>query len=172
MALLSAFTMLFTVSVSAQQSPGAKDSVAINGKNIVVKYSSPSVRGRDIFSATGLLSKDGTYPIWRAGANAATLFHTDADLMIGALHVPKGDYSLYVNVQNPDNWELVINKQTGQGGTTYKPEMDLGRVKMNMSKPSAIVESLYYKITPTGANNGTIRLAWENRIGEVNFMVH
>ena len=36
---------------------------------------------------------------------------------VAGLAVPKGDYTLYVNVKDPDAWELVINKQTGQWGT-------------------------------------------------------
>jgi hypothetical protein len=42
--------------------------------------------------------------------------HTDADLDLGGLAVPKGDYTLYVNLANPAAWELIVNKQTGQGG--------------------------------------------------------
>ncbi|MGH9481332.1 MAG: DUF2911 domain-containing protein [Terriglobales bacterium] len=45
------------------------------------------MRGRQIFGPGGLLSHDPNYPVWRAGANAATAFHTDADLMLGDLHV-------------------------------------------------------------------------------------
>jgi hypothetical protein len=35
------------------------------------EYGAPSVRGRQIFGDGGLVSKDWTYPVWRAGANAA-----------------------------------------------------------------------------------------------------
>jgi hypothetical protein len=174
--VLAALVALFTVySASAQQpkpSPAAKDSIALGGKIISVTYSSPGVKGRDIFSKTGLLSKDGTYPVWRAGANNATVLHTDADLMIGSLHVPKGDYTLFVRVSDPDHWELIINKQVGQWGTIYNPAMDLGHVKMNMSKPKELVERLYYKLSPTGANKATMTLAWENHAGEVDILQH
>ena len=56
-------------------------------------------------------------PVWRAGANAATLLQTDADLLIGNLAVPKGTYSLYVNLTNMEAWELIVNKETGSGGS-------------------------------------------------------
>src|SRR5512143_4127926 len=77
-------------------SPPADTSVTIAGKVLSIKYSAPSVRGRQIFGEGGLISKDKTYPVWRAGANAATAFHTDADLDIKGLAVPKGDYTIFV----------------------------------------------------------------------------
>jgi hypothetical protein len=89
------------VAAAAQQSPPAQASIAIGGKKITIQYSAPSVRGRKIFGDGGLLSHDPTYPAWRAGANFATAFHTDANLDVGGLAVPKGDYTLYCWVKKP-----------------------------------------------------------------------
>ena len=87
---VTALVLLGARGVSAQDSPAATASVTVYGKTISIKYSAPSVRGRVIFGPGNLVSKDPTYPVWRAGANAATLLQTDADLMIGNLAVPKG----------------------------------------------------------------------------------
>ena len=165
-----ALTLLLTSSAIAQ-SPAAKDSIVLGGKIVSVKYSSPSVRGRDIFGAGGLLSKETNYPVWRAGANSATAFHTDLDLSIGGVQIPKGDYTLFVNIANPDNWELIINKQTGQSGLAYDAAQDLGRVKMQMSKPAASQELLSYKLTIPTPKQVRMVLSWENRSGEVIFSV-
>ena len=113
---------------AAQVSPATTETAAVAGKTISIKYGAPSVRGRQIFGAGGQLSTDTTYPAWRAGADNATAFHTDANLTIGGLAVPKGDYTLYVWVKNPDAWELIVSKQTGQWGTEYTAGQDLGRV--------------------------------------------
>ena len=102
----------------APLSPPANTSVTIDGKTISIKYSAPSMRGRKIFNGAGALQPDNT--IWRAGANQATALHTDADLDIGGLAVPKGDYTLFVWL-DPQQWKLVVNKQTGQFGTEYQP---------------------------------------------------
>ncbi len=153
------------------QSPPAQASVTVGGKNISVQYSSPSVRGRKIFGDGGLLSQDPTYPAWRAGANSATTFKTAADLDIGGLAVPKGTYTLYAWVKNPDAWELIISKQTGQWGLSYTPSMDLGRVKMIMSKPPKTVESLKYTLTDKGNNKAELRMEWENHIATVPITV-
>jgi hypothetical protein len=153
------------------QSPPAQASVTIGGKKISIQYSSPSVRGRKIFGDGGLLSQDPTYPAWRAGANSATTFTTAGDLDVGGLAVPKGTYTLYAWVKNPDAWELIISKQTGQWGLSYTPSMDLGRVKMTMSKPPAVVEALKYTLTDKGNNKAELRLEWENHIATVPITV-
>src|SRR6266545_2672370 len=114
--------------VVAQGSPPATATASIGGKTISIRYSAPSVRGRKIFGDGGLLSRDPTYPAWRAGANAATTLRTEADLDVGGLAVPKGAYTLYVWVKDPEAWQLIINKQTGQSGLSYSASQDVGRV--------------------------------------------
>src|ERR1700677_1307545 len=165
--LILAGLLVTLCTASAQTSPPETASGKIGNATLVIKYCAPSVLGRQIFGEGGRVMQDPTAPIWRAGANDATAFHTSADLMIGGLAVPKGDYTLYVNVKDPDAWELVINKQTGQWGTQYDASKDLGRVKMQMTKPPALIEMLKYTIDSTGGNKGTIQLAWENHIASV-----
>jgi hypothetical protein len=170
--LLTGALALLAVSVFAfaETKSGQSETVTIGGKTITIKYSAPAVNGRTgkIYGKDGLIGGDDHYPVWRAGANAATALHTDADLMIGSLAVPKGDYTLFVNLANPAAWELIVNKQTGQGGLDYDEKQDLGRVKMTMSKPPALVEQLKYTLSASG-NKGTLKLAWENVAASVNF---
>jgi hypothetical protein len=160
--VLSAF-----VSFASAQSPPAHTSVVIGGKTISIQYSAPSVRHRKIFGPGGLLSQDPTYPAWRAGANSATAFHTDADLDVGGLHVPRGDYTIYAWVADLENWQLIINKETGQWGLNYNAKMDLGRVKMTMSKPPAPIETYKMTLSGTGPKTGKLQLEWENHIASV-----
>ena len=155
--------------VAAETKSGQTETVTINGKTITIKYSSPAVNGRTgkIFGKDGLIGGDDHYPVWRAGANNATALHTDADLDLGGLAVPKGDYTLFINLANPDAWELIVNKQTGQSGLDYDVKRDLGRVKMTMSKPPALVEKLKYTLTAQGPNKFTLQLSWENHVATV-----
>jgi hypothetical protein len=171
--ILAALVLMTVTAASLvwAQSPAATATGTINGKSIAVRYSAPSVRGRQIFGAGGLLSMDPTYPAWRAGANSATTLTTDADLMVGNLSVPKGSYTLYAWVQNPDSWDLIINKQTGQWGLMYDARQDLGRVKMTMSKPPKLVETLKYSIADKGKGTGELRLEWEHRVATVPITV-
>jgi hypothetical protein len=157
--------------VSAQKpSPPAETSVTIGGKAITIKYSAPSLRGRQMFGEGGRISKDPNYPVWRAGANSATALHTEANLDINGLKVPAGDYTLFALV-NTDPWQLIVSKETGEWGLAYKPANDLGRVKMTMSKPSAPIETYKMTLTSTGPKSGKLQLEWENVIASVPFTV-
>jgi len=151
-------------------SPAATEAANFNGKAVSIVYSSPRVKGREgkLFTKDGQIGKDPTYPVWRAGANDATKLLVAGDIKIGDLAVPKGSYTLYVDVSDPDNWVLIVNKQTGQWGTKYDKTQDLGRVKMAMSAPPALIENLKYTLVDNGGGAGTLTLAWENKIATVS----
>jgi Protein of unknown function (DUF2911) len=156
---------LAVATLFAQESPPAQTSVTIAGKAIRINYSAPSMRGRKIF---GGLEPYGR--VWRAGANSATALHTDADLDIGGLAVPKGDYTLFVYLDR-NQWQLVVSKATGEWGLDYDPGHDLGRVKMEMSKPPKPIETYKMTLSSMGANKGRLRLEWENSVAEVPLTV-
>jgi hypothetical protein len=171
---LLAMAATLTAQQKAPASPPEKAAATINGKAITIAYSSPLVRGREgkIFTQDGLISHDPHYPVWRAGANSATTLHTDADLTIGDLSVPKGDYTLFVDISNPDQWTLIVNKKTGEWGLAYDGTADLGHTKMNMSKPPQMIENLLWTISDQGGGKGTLTLAWEDHSASVSFEVH
>jgi hypothetical protein len=155
------------------KSPAATETLTIGGNIITITYSSPRVNGRagHIFTKDGLISHDKTYPVWRAGANAATILQTDTDLDVGdpSVRLPKGSYSLYVDISDPDNWVLIVNKQTGQGGLTYDPKQDLVHAKMAMDTPKAPVENLKYTLKRFGGSDtiAELTLSWENHNASV-----
>src|SRR4051812_18723188 len=146
------------------QSPPMQTSVTINGKDIWIAYHAPSVRGRKIFGAPDSLQPEGS--IWRAGADQATFLHTDADLDLNGLSVPKGEYTLYIDLDK-GQWRLIVNKETGQwginrdGSTTRKPGSDVGAAAMRMSKPPALVEQFKITLSSAGAGKGNLQFAWE-----------
>ena len=146
-------------------SPAAETSVVVNGKKITINYSAPSMRGRKIMG--GLVPYGA---VWRTGANAATSLKTEGNLTINGLKVPKGEYTLYTFV-DPTQWQLIVNKQTGQDGTDYDQGQDLGRVKMTMSKSAAPVEKFTITLAGNGGNKGLLKLAWENTVASVPFTV-
>lgn len=110
-----------------------------------------------MFGDGGRIAQDPNYPVWRAGANSATLLHTETDLVINGFTVPKGDYTLFALV-NDDTWQLIVSKETGQWGLSYKKDNDLGRVKMTMSKPSAPIETYAMTLSSTGGDKAKLQL--------------
>jgi Protein of unknown function (DUF2911) len=176
--IVCAGLLFAATSMLAQQkppaSPPAKATANIGGHEMTITYSSPGVKGREgkIFTKDGLISHNPHYPVWRAGANSATALHADGDIVIGDLSVPKGDYTLFVDISNPDEWTLIVNKKTGEWGLAYDASQDLGKVKMHMSKPPAMVENLQYTLKDDGGGKGTLTLAWEDHAASVPIMVH
>jgi hypothetical protein len=132
---------------------------------ITINYSAPSMRKRVIFGGLVPYNK-----VWRAGANDATLLHTNADLEFKGLVVPKGDYSLFVWL-DPQQWQLIINQETRQSGLEYHQERDLGRVAMDLSRPAKAVETYRITLTKTGATEGQLKIAWENTVATAGFVV-
>jgi len=161
------FVFLLTNFANAQQplSPPARTSVSVGGKKLTIAYSSPSIRGRKIM---GGLVPYGTW--WRTGADNATTFQTDADVDFGGLKVPKGTYTIYT-LPGATEWQLIINKQTGQWGTEYSQRQDLGRVKMNLTQTPALVDSFKIDLSSTGGNKGFLKMTWERTEVSVPFTV-
>jgi hypothetical protein len=153
------------------KSPPETASVTFGGKTVTITYSSPRVRGRvgQIFTKDGLISHDKGYPVWRAGANAVTTLHTETDLELGPnlAAVPKGDYTLFVDISDPDKWVLIVNKQTGQSALAYDKTQDLVRVEMGMVKPPEMVENLKYSLDSYGPKWGALTLSWEYHIAVI-----
>jgi|SRR5579862_1568950 len=146
-------------------SPAADTSVTIAGKKITIKYHAPQMHGRKIF---GGLVPFGE--VWRAGANEATALHTDADLTIKTLNVPKGDYTLFILPQ-ANSWQLIVNKQTGQWGLEYHQDQDLGRVAMDLAPSPTPVDAWKITLLAATGNKGNLRMEWEKTIATVPFTV-
>src|SRR5271170_620436 len=160
---------LATLSTHAQQaspandmgkklpSPPAQAHVTLDGKLVSIDYNAPSMRGRKIFG--GLVPYDHW---WRTGANPATTLKTEVSLKIGDLTVPAGTYTVY-SIPSQTQWKLIINKQTGQWGTVYNQNQDLGRTAMQKGPtPSAPVEVFAIKFENTKGKKTELHLIWEN----------
>ncbi|HEX7150368.1 MAG TPA: DUF2911 domain-containing protein [Thermoanaerobaculia bacterium] len=147
-------------------SPATKAEAKIGGKNITIDYSAPSKRGRVIM---GDLVPYGQ--VWRTGANAATKLTTEADLMIGSLHVPAGTYSLYT-IPGEKEWTLIVNKKYGMSGSQYDEAQDLGRVKMTVAPVKNTAETFAIDLKPGKGKNATLSLTWENTTASVPVIVH
>lgn len=167
------------------KSPGAETSVTINDKSLWIYYHAPSVRGRHIFGGEGALEPYGK--VWRLGADYATVLHTDADLDLSGLAIPKGDYTLYADLDD-GQWKLIVNKTLmagarhiwgvgvspdgiREGATTDDPATELGRASLTMGKPSSPVETLKITLSGAGGAKGKLLIEWENVTASAPFTV-
>jgi len=138
--------------------------VSAGGASLLVDYGRPSRRGREIFGNVVLW---GT--VWRTGANAATQFRSDRDLVIGGVVVPAGTYTLFT-LPAQTGWQLIVNRQTGQWGTAYDSAQDLIRVPLTVTALGAPVEVFTIAVEPQGAG-GLLSFAWDRTRAQVPFTV-
>jgi DUF2911 family protein len=129
---------------------------------IAITYGQPHARGRKVEG--GLIPLD---TVWRFGANMATTLHSDVDLTLGDLKLPRGDYTLFV-LYTRAGWRLIVNRGTGQWGTDYDASKDVGRVTLTSRTLPQAEESLSIYLVPEAAQpttgyaalRGTLRIKW------------
>ena len=161
--------VLLLVSMARAQGPvpSPRDSTVaiIDGQRIAIEYGRPSRQGRRIIGEFVPYNK-----IWRTGANLSTTFETEADLLLGDIEIPRGRYSLYT-LPSPSQWKLIINKQTGQWGTSYTSDLDFARTTLQVRELSETVEQLTIRLARSTRKSGTLTIEWENTSLSVPFQI-
>jgi|SRR5580658_9176616 hypothetical protein len=141
---------------SKRPSPPAKAEFKFaDGKKIAVDYSSPRMNGRKIY---GGLVPFGE--VWRAGANEATAFVTETNVLVGGKAVSAGSYTLFT-IPDKNKWTLIVSNKTGEWGIPYPGEgSDLIRADMKVSTLPAPVENFTISLDK-GATGCVLRMDWE-----------
>lgn len=168
---LGALGCLLAASVSAQRaSPHETTTAMLAGKKITIVYGRPYVKGRDVWHTN--VAPAGK--VWRTGADEATKFTTEVDLMVGSIHVPAGTYALFtIPSGDTKDWTLILNKTAEQmGAFKYDEKQDLGRAAMKVKKLTAPVEQLTITVEPGKGSNGTLKIAWADSEASIPVMVH
>ena len=136
----------------------AQMAAMIAGARVGADYGTPARRGREIW---GVLVPFGQ--VWRTGANQATHFTTDRDLVLGrgadTLVVLAGRYTLF-SIPERGGGVLIVSRQTDQAGTAYDATRDLGRVRLTARPLAELVEVFTIAANPEGAG-GVLRLQWD-----------
>jgi hypothetical protein len=140
----------------------AEDASLTGPSRIAVAYGQPHARGRKIEG--GLVPLD---TVWRFGANTATTLHTDVDLTLGTLSIPRGDYALYL-LYSKSGWQLIVNTGSAAWGTEHDSKRDLGRTALTARTRSEPEESLTVYLVPESARpasgqaelRGKLRIVW------------
>lgn len=134
------------------QATGKVGPVTVN-----VDYGTPAARGRAIWGALVPFGER-----WRTGANEATHITVEGGtLVIGAgsdtLAVPAGRYTIS-SIPEQGGGTLIVNRQTGQGGTTYDAARDLGRVRLTSRPTASHVEQFTIAV-----EGNELKLQWADR---------
>lgn len=162
-------TLLLGSEASAQRgrftSPQAVVRQSIGGAEFQVDYYAPSMHGRKVMG--GLVPYG---EVWCTGANIATGFTLGADIRMGGLKLPKGEYSIWT-LPGAQEWMLIINKETGQFHLNYNASLDFGRTKMELKTLPEAVETFRVELRDEGGQKGRLALLWENTEASIPFTV-
>ncbi|MGB6082750.1 DUF2911 domain-containing protein [Moheibacter sp.] len=126
----------------------------IEDLNVEITYSRPFLKGREFGKDIVPYGK-----VWRTGANEATVFEVNQDVLIEGKLLPAGKYSLYTI---PDEKETIVifNKAWSQWGTQYDESKDALRVTVPTFKSEEPVEQFTIDLDDAGA----ACLAWGNTL--------
>ncbi|MCS5491776.1 DUF2911 domain-containing protein [Algoriphagus limi] len=158
---LSAFAQLQTPALS----PAASVSQVVGFTKISIDFSSPAVRGRQIF---GDIEKwDVT---WRAGANLQTTIELSTDVSIAGKNVRAGKYSIFMTPTESGDWTVHINSKgvwiynymkDGKIDEEALAKDDLVSFKATTER-GGNTERLVYTISANDNKTALVTMAWES----------
>jgi len=144
---------------SKRPSPPAKATGKVGNTTITIDYSRPSVKGRNVWSELAPYGE-----VWRTGANEATTFEVNNDVMVEGKALPAGKYSLFT-IPGENEWTVIFNKEPKQWGAyKYDETKDALRVTVKPKKAPKMTEQFTINV-----NKGTVAMLWEN--AQVDFKV-
>ncbi|MCO4100146.1 MAG: DUF2911 domain-containing protein [Gemmatimonas sp.] len=156
-----------TAEVSLTFADTAAQRVAGKPALIRIDYGQPHLRGRTLL--TDSLVPMGLVPmgkVWRLGANAATIFTTDVDLVIGGKDVAKGRYVAQL-LPETSGWTLILQQETTGAAqvnvAAYDKAKDYARIPLKATTLLHGVESLGIALVPSmapGAQKGDLSISW------------
>ncbi len=119
--VLGAAAIFYGFNKTKSYSPESNVIFGEEGLKITVFYNRPFKKGRVIFG--GLVPYGKT---WRTGANEATTFETNKDLIVGDKKLPAGKYSLWT-VPSELSWSVVFNSTIPTWGIDVMNNGDAAR---------------------------------------------
>ena len=135
-------------------SPKAAVSQVAGLTEMKISYSSPAVRGRQVWGA--LVPYD---QVWRTGANEATAIELSTDVTVEGKPLPAGKYALFT-IPGKERWTVIFNKTQQWGAFNYEEADDVLRVEVT-PRPVPHHERLQFTIEDFTDTAATVVLAWE-----------
>jgi hypothetical protein len=156
-----ALLMIATLFANAQvktpaPSPSAKMMQTVGMTEVIIDYSRPGMKGREIFG--GLVP---CKEIWRTGANAATKITFSSDVIIEKNELKAGTYALYT-IPSETEWTIIFHKNLTSNTGNYNVEEDVLRFNVKSSQMDNAVETFTIGVSNIGLGTANIDISWEN----------
>ena len=145
-------------------SPLDSTEIFVSNYKVKIKYSRPSMRGRNIWGV--VVPYDS---IWRTGANAATTLELGTATIIGGVDVPAGTYTLYSKPMEK-SYHLIISKKA-PGAAEYDARQDFAHVKMVTKQTDTMIDPFTIWLEERARDLAFLRIGWADRIYTVDMKV-
>lgn len=132
--ILVGFTSLQAQGSNNRVSPLDSAVLALNDLKVEIIYSRPYLKGREFGKDIVPYGR-----LWRTGANEATVFEANQDVLIEGKLLKAGKYSLYT-IPGEDETVVIFNKEYNQWGTAYNESQDALRVTVPTHEASVPTE--------------------------------
>lgn len=140
----------------ASKSPRTAAMAMTGGNHIHIDYSSPSVRGRQVFG--GLVTMN---EVWVTGAHKATSIQIDKPLTINGKRIEVGKYGLFT-IPGENEWTVILNQVWDMHlADDYDQSKDVIRFTVKPENLSETVEALTFEVTEKDSKTSTISMAWD-----------
>ena len=156
-------------------SPHETISTTIDDSRMMIVYGRPyqkDPKTGEVRKIWGKLVPFG--PVWRLGADEATLLVTQKPLEIEGKTVPAGAYELFMALNEDGSAKLIINKALGEWGAyTYDQKEDLGRFDLKKEGVTSPVDQFTIGLDKgeKGSGTGTMKFTWEDTSYSLPFKV-
>ena len=166
MAIVASLTVEAQINTPAP-SPSAKLMQTVGLTEVMIDYSRPNMRGREVYGNLVPFDK-----LWRTGANAYTKITFDTDVTIGGKEVKAGTYSIFTK-PGASTWEVFFYTDIVGGGTPSKWEENKVVAQLNVPvyKLDMPVETFTITIDDVMSNGANIGIIWANTYVAVPFTV-
>ena len=167
---LSVYAIAFEDIFSKRLSPKDTVKFELNDTKLEVFYNRPYKKGREVFGALVPFNE-----VWRTGANEATTFTTNKDLMIEGKLMPKGEYTLWT-IPHDTVWEVIFNTKQYPWGVDEQmrpmrePQFDLLDVNEPVHLLSKAVEQFTIAFDNT-TDDLKMTLVWDKTKVEVPMQI-
>jgi hypothetical protein len=164
---ITSFSQTATSYLSPVSSPQASVSQNVGMTNISINYSSPGVKGREVFG--GLVPYN---QLWRAGANSPTIIKFSTSVIIGEKTLRAGEYAIAVTPRKEGDWTIDLNSAgkypfayMSNDGTldreAYNKDLAVSvDVKPEYWDNDTVVERLKYIIGANDNKKAIVSLLW------------
>ena len=146
-------SIAFAQEGKAKPSPAATATGKMGDKTVTIVYAQPAVKGREVWGKLVPYNE-----VWRTGANDATTFEVDKDVMIEGQALKAGKYSLFTIPTEGGEWTIIFNSVAKQWGAySYDATKDVLRVKVKSEKSKEMMERMTFDV-----KDNKVHLMWEN----------